>query len=325
MMRANKGIQNGVQAGLKSTQARQIPFAGLLHLSVVYFVYGSTYLAIRVAVQEGGGFSPFILGLSRLILAGLVLLLWAVLARERIRITRDEALVLGLSGLLFWTGANNMVMLAEQRASSGLAALIAAATPIWTALIDSGLDRRLPSMRLTLALLVGFAGIGLLSAPSLGTGTQGDATSIALLVGASISWACASVLQSRRPLKLAPQVNSGYQHLFGSVGFLVFTLIAREPKPTPSPQAWLAWGYLVLFGSVLAFTSYMQVLRLLPINLVTTYAYVNPVIAVLLGALILKEPITLWTVGGAFLVLIGVVGVFRDRKIRQLSMMPGSD
>ena len=104
--------------------------------------------------------------------------------------------------------------------------------------------------------------------------------------------------------------------LVDGLGFLILVLVFREPKPTPTDQAMLAWGYLVLFGSVIGFTSFVQVLRLLPMSIAMTYAYVNPVIAVLLGALILGEPITLWTVSGAALVILGVAGVFRDRAIR---------
>jgi drug/metabolite transporter (DMT)-like permease len=97
------------------------------------------------------------------------------------------------------------------------------------------------------------------------------------------------------------------------VGFLVVVLLRREPLPTPSGVAWLAWAYLVIFGSVIAFTSYMVTLRRLPYQVVMTYAYVNPVIAVGLGWLVLGEEITRWTVGGAVLVIAGVAGIFNNR------------
>ncbi|MFX0145446.1 MAG: EamA family transporter [Candidatus Hodarchaeota archaeon] len=309
--------KNKVQSAASDQVERsQIAPAGLLHLSIVYVIWSSTYLAIRIAVREGSGFPPFTLSMTRVLLAGTLLLILGVVRRKRIRPSREELVVLLGSGLLLWTGGNGLVTWAEQRADSGLAAMIVATVPIWTALIEAIIDRRLPTLRLMLALLVGFIGILLLSVPSLRSGIRADVLAILALLGAPITWAAGSVLQSRRAVALAPQVSAGYQSLIGGLGFLILVLVFREPKPAPTDQAWLAWGYLVLFGSVIAFTSFVQMLRLLPMNIAMTYAYVNPVIAVLLGALILGEPITTWTVSGAVLVILGVAGVFRDRAIR---------
>ena len=299
----------------QAERAQTVP-AGMLHLSIVYVIWGSTYLAIRIAVREGSGFPPFTLSMTRVLLSGALLLILGILRRKRIQPSRDELVVLLGSGLLLWTGGNGLVTWAEQRADSGLAAMIVGSMPIWTALIEAVVDRRLPTLRLILALMVGFIGISLLSIPSLRTGIRADVLAILALLSAPISWATGSVLQSRRQTSLAPQVSAGYQSLFGGLGFLVLVVVFGEPKPVPTNEAWLAWGYLVLFGSVIAFTSYVQVLKLLPMSIAMTYAYVNPVIAVLLGALILGEPITLWTVSGAVLVILGVAGVFRDRSIR---------
>jgi drug/metabolite transporter (DMT)-like permease len=303
-------------SGVGRNQDRKITPFGLANLIIVYIVWGGTYLAIRIAVRDGAGFPPFSLGLTRAVVAGSLLLLWGAVSGKRLRITRDEIAVLALSGLLFWTLGNGLVILAERHADSGLAALIIASTPIWTALIESLLDRRLPSQMLSVALLVGFAGIVLLGFPSLRDGTRSDTVAVLTLLVASISWAAASVWQGRRPLKLATQVSSGYMMLFGSVGLLALTLLTREPLPSPTPQAWVAWVYLVLFGSVIAFNAYMRTLQLLPISIAITTSYVNPVIAVVLGALILSESITFWTIAGAVLVLLGVAGVFRDRNVR---------
>jgi drug/metabolite transporter (DMT)-like permease len=101
--------------------------------------------------------------------------------------------------------------------------------------------------------------------------------------------------------------------LIGGAGFIILVFLMKEPLPTPNQDSWLAWGYLVVFGSLLAYTSFVTVLGMLPINIVMTYAYVNPVIAVILGYLILQEDITSWTIGGTAFVLLGVAGVFRDR------------
>ena len=142
---------------------------------------------------------------------------------------------------------------------------------------------------------------------------RADLKSILALLGASLSWATGSVLQGRRPVSLAPQVSAGYQSLAGAVGFVILVALTGEPQPAPTLPALLALGYLAIFGSVVAFTAYVITLRDLPMSVAMTYAYVNPVIAVFLGNLILKEPITIWTIMGAALVILGVAGVFRAR------------
>ncbi len=296
-----------------TTTEKSLNINGLLNLLVVYFVWGSTYLAIRVAVQEDGGFPPFILGFSRVLAGGSLLLLWAAFRRERIKPNRREWITLIFSGLLLWVGGNGLVNWAEQRTDSGLAALIIAAMPIWIAIVEALVDRKFPSWRLIIALLVGFGGIAVLTAPTLRGGVSGDIISVIALLMAGLSWGAGSVLVSRRPTELSIGVSAGFQQLIGAIGFLVIILILGEKWSQPSSEAWLAWGYLLIFGSLWAFTSYIKAIKLLPIKIVSTYAYVNPVIAVFLGWLILGETVTPQMIGGAALVLLGVAGVFRER------------
>ena len=294
---------------------------GLLHLSVIYLVWGSTYLAIRVAVREDAGFPPFTMVAMRTLVASALLLGWAKLQNSRIRLTIQEFKVLAISGILLWTGGNGLVTWAEQRVDSGLTALILATMPIWAAGLDSMLERRLPSRLLVFSLLCGFAGVAALSAPVLLDGTSGDLFSIFALLCAPMSWSFGSVYMQRQQLTIKPRVASGFQQLFGGIAFVMLMLIFKEPKPTPITEAWFAWGYLLVFGSIIAFTSYIKALHLLPINITMTYSYVNPVIAVVLGWLILQESITEWTVIGAVLVIAGVLGVFHERfrNIKKLS------
>jgi len=293
--------------------AKSVNISGLINLFIVYLVWGSTYLAIRVAVKDQGGFTPFILGFTRVVSGGSLLLIWGALRGERLKPTKQEFLTLVVSGLMLWVGGNGLVNWAEQRTDSGLAALIIAATPIWVAIVEAAIDRKLPSWRMVVALLIGFGGIAVLTAPTLRNGIRADLFSIFALLIAGLSWGSGSVFQSRRPVGLSSVINAGYQHLVGAIGFGILILLLGETWNTPSADAWLAWGYLVIFGSLIAFTAFLRALHRLPTKIVMTYAYVNPVIAVFLGWLILKEEVTSWTLGGALLVILGVAGVFRER------------
>ncbi|MCK5793469.1 MAG: EamA family transporter [Anaerolineales bacterium] len=292
-------------------EKKKITPAGLINLFIVYFVWGSTYLAIRIGIRSGSGFQPFWFGGLRVLVAGTILLLLGVIRGKDIRPNKKDLKVLIASGFLLWIGGNGLVVLAEQRIDSGIAALVVASTPIWVALFESILDKRMPSLLLIGSLIVGFGGIIVLSLPLLTSGVRADILSILAVMLASFSWSAGLVLQTRQPVSLSRGVSSAYQQLFGGVFFALITLLVREPLPTPTTEAWLAWGYLVLFGSIIAFTAFVSALQQLPTSLVTTYAYVNPVIAVLLGWLILREPITPWTIIGGLFVMIGVTGIFR--------------
>jgi len=286
---------------------------GLVHLGIVYVLWGSTFLAIRVAVREGSGFPPFVMAGTRILIASAILFAIARITKQRLRPTKSELFVVAAAGLLLWTVANGLVTWSEQRVHAGPAALVIATMPIWASLMEAYLDRRRPSIWLMGSLGLALLGVGVLSIPFLTSGVRADALSIFALLIASLSWAAGTVLQSRRPVKLEIYANSAYQNLFGALGFLILSGVVSEPAPSPILEAWIAWAYLIVFGSVIGFTSYVQTIRLLPLSVATTNAYVNPVVAVVLGAIILSEPITIYTLIGTALVLLGVAGVFRDR------------
>jgi drug/metabolite transporter (DMT)-like permease len=291
-----------------------VRFRGLVHLLIVYIVWGSTYLGIRIAVREGAGFPPFAMAGTRILVAASILLLWGALARRKLRPTRGDLVVFASSGLLLWLGGNGLVSWAEQRAESGYTALLVGSAPLWTTIVESFLDRRPPTWRLLVALLIGLAGVAVLNYPVMRHGSSADVMSALALILAVMSWGFGSVFQKRHPVSLPGEANAAYQLLFGSVALLTVSLLVGEPKPTPTPAAFAAWGYLVIFGSVIAFTSFVKALQLLPVSVVMTYAYVNPVIAVLLGWAILGEQITLWTLAGSVLVILGVMGVFHEMR-----------
>lgn len=291
---------------------------GLFHLFIVYTVWSTTYLGMRVGVDPANGFPPFLFGALRMGVAALILFALARLQHFTIKPTRQELVSLALVGNLLWMGGNGLVLWALQFADSGFASLIVASAPIWATLIELVQYKKKPSTVLLVALFVGFFGVAALSVPSLGKGSSQAFAVIALLV-AAISWALGSVIQTRRSVNLPPQVMSAYHQLFASVGFLLSSLVLGEPTPQPTLSAWLAWLYLVGFGSVFAFTSYIYSLKLLPINIAMTYAYVNPVLALFLGWLLLNEPIGVWTILGAALVLVSVFGIFSAKHQPKLA------
>ena len=207
-----------------------------------------------------------------------------------------------------------LVAIAEMTVPSGYAALIIACTPIWVAIIESILDKKRPSVFLVISLLIGVAGIAVLNWPAIIAGNLDDLKGLFLLIIAGLSWGAGSIYQKRKNIHTTPEISSAVQQFTGGVALLITSFIISEPTINPVPSAWWAWGYLIIFGSVIAFTSFVKALKLLPPNIVFTYAFVNPVVAVVLGFIILGEPITPWTFAGATLVIIGVLGVFKEQK-----------
>ena len=291
-----------------------LPASGLLCLLAIYVAWGSTYLAIRVAVREGAGWGPFWLGAARVLAAAAVLFALNRLRGVRLRPTRFELLTLGATGVLMWVGGNGIVNWAEQRVDSGLAALVVGTAPLSVAAMEAAIDRRPPSLRLVSSLAVGMAGVAVLTYPMLRAGVTADVLGVLGLTLAGVSWGYGSIVLQRRKLPLDPIVVAGWQQLAGGVGFAALALAVGEPLPNPTPEAWAAWAYLMVVGSLVAFSCFVYALKVLPTSVVMTYAYVNPAIAVLLGWLILGEPITGYTLAGMALIIAGVYGVF-DAKI----------
>lgn len=292
-------------------------WSGFLSLLVVYLVWGSTYLAIRYAVREGSGFPAFWMAASRTMLGGIILFGIALILKQPLRLKRSEWVVTIISSILLWNGGNGLVTWAEQRASSGYAALVVGTTPLWGAFIESLLRRQRPSARMMLSLLIGFAGLVVLTLPTIKMGERSDWIATVALLCAPLSWSIGSAYQQRRKLSQPIIVSSAYQQVIGGLVFILLAFATSEPWPAPTGEAWLAWGYLVIFGSVIAYTAYVTALRALPLPIVMTYAYVNPVIAVFLGWLLLSEPITWSTLVGTALILAGVATLFYERFKRQ--------
>ncbi len=280
---------------------------------MVYFFWGSTYLAIRIGVETGSGFPPFILGALRTLVGGSILLLWCVLRKNRLRLSGRQTLHLAISGILLWVGGNGLVNWAEQHADSGYSALLVGALPIWMAIMEAVLDRRRPTLPLIIGILTGFIGLIVLTFPVIQHGNSHDWWAVVGLLLAPLFWGAGSLVYQRNPTNLPAVASAAYQQLFGGVGFAIVSFATHEPMLHPTPHAWFAWAYLVVAGSLFAFTAFLTALQLLPISLVATYAYVNPVIAVFLGWLFLNEPVTGYTFAGTGLIMVGVFGVFRAK------------
>jgi drug/metabolite transporter (DMT)-like permease len=309
-----KSMTRSQEGGFASRTTGTLAWEGLLNLFVVYLVWGSTYLAIRIAVREGSGLPPFLMAAGRTVIGGLLLWVWAKSKGEQLKLDRKDALLLAVTGAMLWIGGNGLVNWAEQRFHSALAALLVASTPLWVAALESVIERRTPSLLLACSLLLGFCGTGFLSYPVLAGGVHADILSIAALFFASLCWGSGSLLQRRHGIHLSARVTAGYQQIFALPGFLVLSYLTGEPRPAPLPSAWMAFAYLVVFGSVIAIASFTRALQILPTKVLFTYSYVNPMIALFLGWLILSEPITPWTLLGAVMIILGVVGVFKESQ-----------
>ena len=283
--------------------------------AIIYFVWGSTYLAIRVGVRE---VPPFLLAAMRFLAAGVVLCGWTIARGERPPSSREWAsasilavLIFVLDyGLLFW---------AEQRVPSGIAAVMMATIPVFMALSEIVLLRtqRL-TLRLALALLIGMGGVASLMTRSLHLGGAPIDTlgAVALMV-ASLSWSISSALTRKLPLPSSKVMSSGAQMLAGGI-FLTLAAAAlgefRNFHPsTVSSGAWLALVYLIVAGSIVAFTAYVWLIHHESPTKVGTYAYVNPVVAVLLGYFMGGEALGLRTILGTLCVLIAVVMITTTR------------
>jgi drug/metabolite transporter (DMT)-like permease len=278
-----------------------------LALLTVYVLWGSTYLAMRLAIAT---VPPFLMAASRHFTAGALLYAFARLRgapRPRLEHWRSAAII---GGLLLLVG-NGGVVWAEQRVSSGMAALLICSEPMWIVLFAwLRRDGRRPRPQVVVGLLVGLAGLALLVRPGHDGGTTVDLLGVAAVLLASISWAAGSLYVQRATLPSSPLLSTAMQMLCG--GGLLFLAGALTGEPAHfalsrvSASSALAVLYLIVFGSLIGYTAYTWLLRSASPVLVSTYAYVNPVVAVFLGWALVHEQVTGGTLLGAAVILIGV-------------------
>jgi drug/metabolite transporter (DMT)-like permease len=277
----------------------------------VYVFWGMTYLAMRVAVED---IPPYLMAGSRFVLAGVLLYIWAR-SRGDARPTPRQWRATAIIGAFLLLGGNASVAWAEQRVPSGLAALLIGVVPIWMVALDWLRSGSRPSKQVVIGLLLGAVGVGLLVLPR-GDGNGVDLLGAMVLVLAAASWAWGSVISRSSPLPSSPFLATGMEMIAGGVLCLLAGAIAGELQAFDlsevSGRALLAWLFLVVFGSLVAFTAYIWLLGVVSVAKAGTYAYVNPIVAVILGWAVLAEPITLTTVVAAFVILGGVALVNVD-------------
>lgn len=298
--------------------ARYRRFLPWIALFTIYVVWGSTYLAIAIAVKE---LPPFFAAFLRFLVAGVVMgaLAFAVDPKDR-RPTRRDLLDYGLIGTLFLGFGNGLVMWSEQRVPSGIAALVVATVPLWTTLLDGLRPGGMPwTVRGWLGTALGLLGVALVARPGGPGVAAGHLTGILALQFASLSWTLGALYSKSLKKPLPVFTASAIEMIAGSFVLLVESRLVGEDVALLAAASGRAWGallYLVIFGSLIGFTAFAYCLTVLPAGTVSTYAYVNPVVAVSLGAFVLGEPLSLGLVGGAVLILFAVVLTTRRPKSR---------
>jgi len=300
------------------TPEKRRQFQVSLAFALVYVLWGATYLAMRVAVIQ---IPPYVMGAVRYGIAGPLMLAYCVLAGKKISITRQDLWRLLAIGILLLSVANMGVATAEQYVPSGLAALIVAGVPIWVAIIESRVlrSRRLSAMGLA-GLALGIAGMVVLLWPQI-SGTRLDRQELrgfGILLVASASWALGSVFSGRWNLSVDVFTASAWEMtLAGVINALVALSTGEFRRVVWAPRGLLAILFLVICGSWIGFTAYIWLLEHVPTPKVATYAYVNPVVAVYLGWLMLNEKVDAFMLVGT-VIIISAVALVNLSKLRAL-------
>jgi len=300
------------------TATRPASWKILLAFAIIYFVWGSTFLAIRVGVHE---MPPFLLAAMRFLVSGIVLYGWMRL-KGAASPTRCEWAGATLLGALIFLIDYGCLFWAEQRVPSGIAAVVLATIPVFITLLEIVVLRtqRL-TVRLGVALLVGLAGVAVLVGHTVSFGEVpiNRAGALALLL-AAFSWSVATILTRRLPLPSSKPMSAAAQMIAGGIQLLVLAILSGEfvgfRAPAVSWNAWFALAYLIVAGSIVGFTAYIWLLHHESPTKVGTYAYVNPVVAVAFGHFMGGETVGPRTLVGALCVLVSVITITTTPKLK---------
>lgn len=282
------------------------PAAVWAALGAIYVIWGATYLGMEIALES---IPPFLMASIRFLVAGAVLF---AIFRPRERPTLRHWISAAIVGTLLLAGGNALVAVAQQRIDTGIAALIVATFPLWIATFDFAANGRRLRPLSVVGVLVGFAGIALLIRP----GGDIDLVGALICLVAPVSWTIGSLYARGARLPDTLLLGSGMQMLAGGalLAAVGFASGERFDVGAVSGRSWLALAALIVFGSIVAYSCYVWLLTVAPTELVSTYAYVNPVIAVLLGALILDEVITAWVLLAGAAIVASVVLIVRAQS-----------
>ena len=301
-----------------TAEQRQHRFRVAFSFGLVYLFWGSTYLGIRIAVES---FPPYVLGMLRFTVAGVIMLAICAAQGKKIRITGSDFLKLSVVGILLLSVANVLLGWAEMYLPTGLAALIVAIVPLWFLVIDTWLMKGDHLSRRGLAgIALGILGLVILLWPKLMAARAGlgrmQLFAGLVLVCTSAAWALGSTLSRRWTVSVGVYPATGWEMLIsGVVNFLVALALGDIPRARWTASGLGAVMYLVIFGSLVGYTAYIWLLDHVPTGKVATYAYVNPVVAVFLGWLILDERIDRFILAGS-VVIIAAVALVTSAKVR---------
>jgi drug/metabolite transporter (DMT)-like permease len=287
--------------------------------AIIYIVWGSTYFFIQMAVH---GFPPMLLGAFRFLTAGLLLLGWCHLKNDRIWIKKD-ILSAAVSGLLMLFTATGGIIWAEQSLPSAIVAIMVSANPIWFVALDKANWKVNLSNKSTVAgLVIGFSGVILLFAEAIvkscaGTFTLTQVIALALVMVDPIAWSLGALLSKKNTTNTPARVSSAWQMIIAGMAFVIAALVHQEFKQfqisNVPVSAWIALVYLILFGSIGAFSAYIWLLKVRSAVQVSSHSYVNPVVAVILGVLFADESISVLQFVG-LLVILGSVLLINAKK-----------
>ena len=286
--------------------------------ALVYLFWGSTYLGISVAVRD---VPPYVMTGTRFLIAGVVMLAYCALSGRRIAVSSGQLLRLAIIGCLLLTLANTLLAWAEETLPTGLAALIVAITPLWFLLVDSFLMRGdRVSYRGYIGLLLGIVGIAVLLWPKLQSVNVREHRQIYpafVLMFGTFCWSVGSALSKRWQTGIDPFSASGWEMaLAGVMNLLVAAVLGEYPHAHWTPQAIGAVAYLIVFGSWVGFSAYIWLLQHVSMSKVATYAYVNPVVAVILGWFFLHERVDIYLLAGT-LIIVSSVALVTGAKVHK--------
>lgn len=298
-----------------------------LAYAFICIIWGTTYLGIKVAVEH---YPPFLMAGCRQLLSGIVLISVALIANPKADLSRRNLLQQALIGFLLITLGNGLVTWAEQYVQSGVAALICSTMPISAVIINIVRGKEKLNWMILLGMLLGFGGVALIFRDNLSH--QGGIAGyyilgIGALFVATISWAWGSLLNKSSKSSINSSFNVGFQLLAGGGIMLLISPVADDYTGLVlwNSEGLLAFFYLVVFGSILAYAAYMYALKVLPVGFVTSYAYINPLVAVILGALMLNEPLNIYTVFAFVLIILGIFIVRSGYKKQDAAQLKSTD